>query len=103
MSNFQRLDTLPPFVHMTAEDARAGKTTDLLMWSAPFDPPAIGDTIRIRINAIGLAKVTAYASMDGYLGVMAAPIDPPDWWIKQNGKPSPTNDGLCFGAEIALT
>lgn len=95
MSNFQRLDHLPPFVRDLADKAR-------LKWSAEFDPPPIGADITIRMNRIGRAKVTAYATIDGYLGVMCAPYDPPDWWVTQNGPPSPTNEGLAFGAEISL-
>ena len=99
MSDFQRHDTVPGFVrHVPGSET----TADALKWSAPFDPPAVGTTIRLKINAIGLAKVTGYATLDGWLGVMAAPLAPPDWWVKQNGPASPVNDGLVFGAEIAL-
>ncbi|MBT2325504.1 hypothetical protein J7E62_24530 [Variovorax paradoxus] len=101
MSNFQRLDAVPPFVKITAEGVDDA-TRELLKWSAEFDPPSIGSDITLRINQIGRAKVTGYASIDGWLGVMCVPYNPPDWWVKQNGPPSVKNDSLAFGAEISL-
>ena len=96
MSNFQRHAALPPFT-------RDREAKDGLKWSAAFDPPQVGEVIKIRINQIGLAKVTGYGTVEDWLGVMCSPIDPPEWWIKQNGPPSPTRDALAFGVEIELT
>jgi hypothetical protein len=95
MGTLQRLDAIPPFTRNL--DAR-----DELKWSAEFDPPAIHSDIRLRINNIGRAKVTGYAAYEGYLAVMTVPYNPPDWWVKQNGEPTPDTAALAFGAEIAL-
>jgi hypothetical protein len=75
---------------------------DMLKWSADFDVPSIGEDVIIRMNGIGRAKVVGYASQNEYLGVMTVPYSPPDWWIRQNGPPSPDNAALAFGAEISL-
>lgn len=69
------------------------------LWSAEFAPPAVGDEIIIKINAIGKARVKGYCLVDGFLGVMARPIDPPEWFVKQNVG---NVDSCCFGVEIAL-
>ena len=56
---------------------------------------------QVRINGIGKCQVVAYASYGGYLGVMAWPYSPPQWWVEHNGTPGPDNAGLVFGAEIS--
>lgn len=74
---------------------------DMFKWSGNFDVPSVGEDVIIRINAISRAKVVGYATQGGYLGVMTVPYSPPDWWIHQNGQPSPDNAALAFGAEIS--
>ena len=93
-TRFQRYTTVPPHT-------RDPFAQNMLKWSAQFDVPSIGEDVIIRINGIGRAKVVGYASQDGYLGVMTVPYSPPDWWIRQNGPPSPGNAALVFGAEIS--
>lgn len=73
----------------------------MFKWSGDFDVPAIGEDVIIRVNGIGSAKVVGYATQNGYLGVMTVPYSPPDWWVRQNGSPSPDNAALAFGAEIS--
>ena len=92
-TRFQRHVAVPP--HTRDPFAQDG-----LKWSADFDAPSIGEDVIIRINGIGRAKVVGYASQGGYLGVMTVPCSPPDWWIRQNGPPSPDNAAPAFGAEI---
>lgn len=87
------LGAVPPFTRDLA-------SKDEVKWSAKFGVPAIGSEITIRINGIGRAKVTGYAVLEGYLGVMAVPLDPPPWWLQQNGKPTERRPALVFGAEI---
>jgi hypothetical protein len=68
------------------------------LWSGEFAPPEIGDEVVIKINGIGKAKVEGYCLLDGFLGVMAKAIDPPGWFVKQNGG----NVASCvFGMEIS--
>jgi hypothetical protein len=92
---FQRHATAPAYT-------RYPFAQDMLKWSADFDVPSVGEDVIIRINGIGRAKVVGYASQNGYLGVMTVPYSPPDWWIRQNGPPSPDSAALAFGAEISL-
>lgn len=93
-TRFQRHNTVPTHT-------RDPFAQDVFKWSADFDVPSIGDDVMIRINGSGRAKVVGYASHGGYLGVMTVPYSPPDWWIRQNGPPSPDNAALAFGAEIS--
>lgn len=93
-NTFQWHATVPPHT-------RDPFAQDVFKWSADFDVPSIGEDVIIRINGIGRAKVVGYASQGGYLGVMTVPYSPPDWWIRQNGPPSPDNGALAFGAEIS--
>lgn len=69
------------------------------LWSAKFAPPAVGEVVVIRINAIGNAVVEGYCLAYGFLGVMAKPLDPPEWYVKQNGG---NVAGCVFGAEISI-
>lgn len=93
--DFQRHDRVPDFT-------RDLSRVDQYKWSAPFDVPAIGEDVVIRMNQIGRARVVGYATVSGYLGVMAVPYTPPAWWVAQNGRPSDRHPALAFGAEIAL-
>lgn len=95
MGNLQRLDAAPTFTRDLADQEN-------LKWSAEFDPPPIGSDVILRINAIGLANVVGYATLDGYLGLMTVPYNPPAWWIEQNGPPGEAEPALAFGAEVAL-
>lgn len=93
-TRFRRHATVPPHT-------RDPFAQDVFKWSADFEVPSICDDVLIRINGIGRAKVVGYASQGGYLGVMTVPYSPPDWWVLQNGAPSPDNAALAFGAEIS--
>lgn len=95
--SFVRSQELPAYT----TDRSADRTAEILpIWSGTEPVPAIGDEVHIRVNSIGPAKVVGYGSQDGYLGVMVYPLDPPQWWIDQNGQPSPDKPALAFGAEI---
>lgn len=71
---------------------------ELPIWSATYMPPAVGEVVRITINSIGLGTVTGYRVVDGYLGAMVRPHDPPAWYVQQNGK----KPGLTYGSEMAI-
>lgn len=74
-----------------------------IVWSGPEPVPQIGDTVRLRINSIGLGRVESYAVYEGYLGLMVSPFDPPQWWKNQSNEHKPPySAALAFGAEIAL-
>jgi hypothetical protein len=75
----------------------ADGNTDPVTWSAPFEPPAIGDWVRVSVNGIGRGTVVGYFVEYGWLGVCVQPFDPPEWYVKQNGK-----GAVCgvMGAEL---
>nr|WP_286197756.1 hypothetical protein [Variovorax boronicumulans] len=91
--SFLRLQEIP--AHTTDRTAKG-----LPLWSGADPVPAIGVEVHINVNRIGRAEVVGYGIQGGYLGVMVYPLDPPPWWIAQNGPPSPDNASLAFGAEV---
>ncbi len=76
-----------------------------LRWSGDFPIPAIGDPILVRMNSIGPAVVKGYFESCGFIGVMALPVRPPDWYVRQSQRAKLTwqkqNIGCFFGKEIA--
>ena len=80
-----------------------------LWWSGRdmMPPPAVGSTIKVTMNALGLARVTGYFVQDGYLGVRAILQDPPEWLVEQHKRTAlehPEWDlerGHFFGSEIS--
>ena len=69
---------------------------DQIIWSGGA-VPTIGEIVECNMNRLGAARVLGYASCDGYLGVLVEFIDPPEWFIRQNGD---DRTGVIFGAEI---
>lgn len=65
-------------------------------WSGNFIP-RIGETVFAVINDIGKCQVLGYYLEDGWIGVMAKPAQPPEWFVRQNGE-----NAVCglFGTEI---
>ncbi|MBR2426873.1 MAG: hypothetical protein IKB16_09055 [Lentisphaeria bacterium] len=59
--------------------------------------PKIGDTISAKINNLGKCYVLGYLLQDEWISVIAKPLNPPEWFIKQNGKSALAT---LFGAEI---
>jgi len=41
------------------------------------------------MNGIGRSKVLKYFVEHGFIGLLVQPIDPPAWYIKQNGANEP--------------
>lgn len=72
-------------------------TMDAPAWFGTYAPPKVGQVVQIKINKIGAATVVGYFIEGGYLGVLNQPIDPPDWYVKQNGG---NVVGGAFGPEI---
>jgi len=89
---------VPAYVKYVANNEEP-KPEGVNLWSGDKEPPAIDSEVRIKINGIGMAKVVEYAVMEGWLGVMALPLDPPAWLLKQSGnKIAPS---IVFGCEIS--
>ena len=65
-------------------------------WSGNFIPK-IGETVFAVVNDIGKCQILGYYLEDGWIGVIAKPAQPPEWFIRQNGK-----NAVCglFGTEI---
>lgn len=98
----------------TYQDPETGR---LMMWSAKFDLPKIGETVHITMNSIGAATVVGYFASPGnaaetewYVGIMTRATNPPEWLRKQNqaganrmDRPQWWRDGIgCeFGTEIS--
>ena len=61
------------------------------------NPPKIGERIKVTINKLGYGMVVAYYIEHEYVGVEVKLENPPEWYVKQNGKGS---HALVFGAEI---
>ena len=59
--------------------------------------PEIGDTITAKINNLGKCYVLGYLLQDEWISIIAKPLNPPEWFIKQNGKSALVT---LFGAEI---
>lgn len=65
-------------------------------WSGNFKPE-IGETVLARINGIGTCNILGYYMEYDWIGVIAKPTQPPEWFVRQNGA-----EALCglMGAEI---
>ena len=59
--------------------------------------PEIGDTITAKINNLGKCYVLGYLLQDEWISIIVNPLNPPKWFIKQNGKSALVT---LFGAEI---
>ena len=59
--------------------------------------PKIGDTITAKINNLGNCYVLGYLLQNEWSSIIVKPLNPPEWFIKQNGK---TALATLFGAEI---
>ena len=59
--------------------------------------PEIGETVLARINGIGTCNILGYYMEYDWIGVIAKPTQPPEWFVRQNGA-----EALCglMGAEI---
>lgn len=93
--NYTEHDTIPPHVRHQAQDGVA--IPPEVKWSGRGEVPPIGARIRIRINNIGPGTVVGYATHHGWLGVRAMPHNPPEWYVRQNGR---DHAALTYGAEL---
>ena len=60
-----------------------------LQWSSDKPIPPVGTEIDVPMNNIGRSKVLKYFVEHGYIGLLVQPLDPPAWYIKQNGADEP--------------
>ncbi len=94
-----REHNVPPPGYVVRQPAQGDGMPTEITWSGSVPMPEINAEIRVRMNRIGKARVVRYFVEDGYVGLLVLPLDPPPWYVKQNGR-----DALChvFGTEIAL-
>ncbi len=71
---------------------------DAPAWSGQSVPPAVGDRVAVEINDLGDGEVRGYFVESGFLGVLVHFDNPPNWYVKKNGR---DGFGHIFGAEIA--
>ena len=60
-----------------------------LQWVANKPLPAVGSEVTVKINGIGRSKVLRYYVEHGFIGLLVQPLNPPTWYIKQNGADEP--------------
>lgn len=72
---------------------------DVLRWGSTHfaTPPAIGDVVACSVNRIGNVRITGYFEEQGFFGVEAVVLDPPEWFTKQNKE---VRTVYLFGSEI---
>ena len=77
---------------------RITKTVPTGKWSGKQSVPALGETVQVSMNGIGPAIVLGYFAEDDWLGLFVHPINPPEWYCRQNGDAAACH---VFGAELA--
>jgi hypothetical protein len=94
--SYLNLHALPHYGFHQADNGPRPDNAEYL-WSGKLAPPAVGEKIEITMNGIGEATVTGYFTEDGWLGVRFRAHNPPEWYVKQNGRDC---EGHAFGVEI---
>ena len=66
-------------------------------WISRRGVPAVGEIVTVKINSIGRSIVEKYFVEHGFLGLLVKPLNPPSWYVRQNGA-----DESChvFPAEV---
>jgi hypothetical protein len=95
--SYLNLHALPHYGFHQADNGPRPDNAEYL-WSGKLAPPAVGEKIEITMNGIGEATVTGYFAEEGWLGVRFRAHNPPEWYVKQNGRDC---IGHAFGVEIA--
>jgi len=57
-----------------------------LAWVSTKAIPAIGTKLNVKINGIGESIVKKYFVEHGFIGMLVKPLNPPTWYISQNGE-----------------
>lgn len=74
---------------------------DSLSYGGSDNPiPAVGTMLMVKMNGIGKATVLKYFVEHGYIGMIVQPVEPPEWYVKQNGADEPCH---VFPAECGMT
>lgn len=55
-----------------------------LAWVSTKAIPEIGTKLNVKVNAIGESIVQKYFVEHGFIGMLVQPINPPEWYRKQN-------------------
>ncbi len=71
----------------------------LTRWKGAQTLPPVGSFVRATVNNIGTCEVLGYFTQQGFLGVVGLPMDPPRWYVAQNGEDCPCH---LFGCEYSL-
>ena len=66
-----------------------GTTYSEPQWISNKPVPAVGDIVNVRVNSIGKCKVLKYFVEHNFLGLFVQPLNPPLWYVKQNGADEP--------------
>jgi len=79
---------------------------DELQWVCNKPLPPVDSEVTVKVNGIGVSKVVRYFVEHGFIGLVVQPVDPPEWYRKQNA--STTDSALydwdachVFPAEVA--
>lgn len=100
-ANYHKFSTLPANVTKAIwsdDKSHLVNTADPYKWSGGDTPvPAIGENVKLYVNSLGTGTVTGYFAEYGWLGFFVKLDNPPEWYVKQNGR-----DKLChvFGADL---
>lgn len=100
-TNYQEFATLPAFVQAQWTDGMVSNAAEgVVLWGGKgVEPPAIGTEIMATMNGLGAATVAGYFVERGFLGLLVAFKNPPEWYVKQNRGNPP---GHLFGPEFKL-
>lgn len=89
-------DAVPPHERAIYKSGQGARPPEALpRWSGACEPPPVGSYV--RTSTLGVAEIHAYFVQYGWLGVIAKPLAPPEWFLRKNGAGA---TGHVFGAEI---
>lgn len=72
-------------------------------WTGEAPIPGVGSDVPIAHSNWGTVKVKGYTVEDGFLGVVAEPLNPPQWWLDQKKKHGQRHRNVVFfGVDVAL-
>ena len=80
-----------------------GATYSEPQWISSKPVPAVGEIVNVRVNSIGKSRVLKYFVEHGFLGLFVQPLDPPQWYIKQNGADEPCHVFPAETEELRLS